>query len=89
MEKETQPKEGVLGSLVALREETVVNGRAFMGVCSNNQRTKDALWPIIEENIAKGSAIYSDGLATYRKLHEIGYTHRWAYNVKVKSPISK
>ena len=64
-------------------------GRAFMSVCPNNQRTKDALWPIIEENIAKESAIYSDGLATYRKLHEIGYTHRWAYNVKVKSSISK
>ena len=51
-------------------------GRAFMSVCPNNQRTKVALWPIIEENIEKGTAIYSDGLATYRKLHEIGYTHR-------------
>lgn len=52
-------------------------GRAFMKVCPDNKRTKVALWPIIEENIAKGSAIYSDGLLTYRKLHEIGYTHRW------------
>ena len=59
-------------------------GRAFMKVCPNNKRTKEALWPIIEENIAKETAIYSDGLASYRKLYEIGYIHRWGCKIKIR-----
>ena len=50
---------------------------AFMAVCPGNKRTKETLWPIIEENIAKGSIIHSDGWKAYRKLPEVGYAHRW------------
>ena len=42
---------------------------AFMAVCPNNKRTKEALWPIIEEN----TIIFSDGLQSHKKLNEIGY----------------
>ena len=48
-----------------------------MAVCPNNKRTKEALWPIIEENIAKDTMIFSDGLQSHKKLNEIGYTHMW------------
>ena len=57
-------------------------GSAFMAVCPNNKRTKEALWPIIEENIAKDTLIFSDGLQSYKKLHEIGYTHKWVNHKK-------
>ena len=44
-----------------------------MAVCPNNKRTKEALWPIIEEN----TMIFSDGLQSHKKLNEIGYTHKY------------
>ena len=46
-----------------------------MAVCTDNKRTKEALWPIIEENIAKDTMIFSVGL--HKKLNEIGYNHKW------------
>ena len=39
-------------------------GAAFMAVCPNNKRTKEALWPIIEEN----TMIFSDGLQSHKKI---------------------
>ena len=53
-------------------------GAAFMAVCPNNKRTKEALWPIIEEN----TMIFSDGLQSHKKLNEIGYTHKWVNHKK-------
>ena len=50
---------------------------AFMSICPQNKRTKAALWPIIQANIAPGSTIYSDGWRAYRRLPDLGYVHRW------------
>ena len=57
-------------------------GAAFMAVCTDNKRTKEALWPIIEENIAKDTMIFSDGLQSHKKLNKIGYTHKWVNHKK-------
>ena len=54
-----------------------VTKMAFMVKCPDNKRTKAALWPIIQENIAAGSTIYSDGWRAYRRLPVLGYRHRW------------
>ena len=54
-----------------------VTGMGFMELCPGNKRTKASLWPIIQDNIAPGSTIYSDGWRSYRRLPSLGYVHRW------------
>ena len=39
------------------------------------RRTKEELWPILQENVVAGSTIYHDEYSTYKKLDSIGYKH--------------
>jgi hypothetical protein len=47
-----------------------------MIVCPNNCRSADALIPIIEQHIEKGTEIHTDAWRAYSRLNEFGYVHR-------------
>jgi len=42
--------------------------------------SRDQLLPLIEKHVPKTTTIFHDGLATYSKLHELGYKHEVVYH---------
>ena len=54
-----------------------LTGRCFMRACPDNNRTKKALWPIVQAHVLIGTDLITDGWRAYRRLPEIGYPHRW------------
>ena len=65
-------------------------GDVFLKQCDNNRRDRHTLERIIENRVAKGSRILTDGWAAYNKLDELGYTWDWVNHsenfVKVAFP---
>ena len=57
-------------------------GRLFVYVCPKDsegkyKRTRKALIPMILANVLPGTTLFTDGWRAYRRLNELGYTHRW------------
>ena len=48
----------------------------------SDKRTKKILWPIVQENVVRGTMLYTDGWRAYRKLPTLGYLHRWVDHSK-------
>ena len=59
-----------------------VTGRLFMSLCPDNKRTRKALWPLIQANVAPKTMLHTDGWRAYRRLPELGYGHRWVDHSK-------
>ena len=57
-------------------------GGIFVRICPFNKRTKKILWPIVQENVVRGTMLYTDGWRAYRKLPTLGYLHRWVDHSK-------
>ena len=53
-----------------------------MRICPFNKRTKKILWPIVQENVVRGTMLFTDGWRAYRKLPALGYLHRWVDHSK-------
>ena len=59
-----------------------LSGRLFMCICPENKRTRKALWPIIQANVAPKTMLHTDGWRAYRRLPELGYGHCWVDHSK-------
>ena len=57
-------------------------GRMFLSLCPENKRTKKALWPIVQAFVAPLTMLYTDGWRAYRRLPELGYSHKWVDHTK-------
>ena len=59
-----------------------MTGRLFICLCPDNKRTKKALWPIVQANVASATMLFTDGWRAYRRLPELGYGHKWVDHSK-------
>ena len=48
----------------------------------DNKRTRKALCPIIQANVAPATMLFTDRWRVYRRLPELGYGHRWVDHSK-------
>ena len=45
----------------------------FLQLCPNNKRDRPTLEKLIQDNIAPGTTVFTDGWAAYKNLENLGY----------------